>query len=215
MSEILFVVCGLVPVSIACFAIFPNLRRCSSRGKTSFSSEDLKPRMEAYASLSNRDVTGPKDDDKIILNAEAHQILLGTLKKVEAKSATLASVVVFALGFSLASIVAIMVAGSGAGTVPPATATPQNLLLFAFSVSAFIMLLPLCWSLKGIRQIDQHDFVKLKESDPNVRASAMQDALMEDLLKKERMFRQSQSVVMGNTSFVVIVVCVAALTTLF
>ncbi|TMV90300.1 hypothetical protein FGG78_12955 [Thioclava sp. BHET1] len=171
----------------------------------------LKHRLVAYSSLSNEEVCGDENGHGAFLDGNAHAILLGTLKKVETKSATLASIIVFILGFSLASVVAILVAVVALDSKSAKTYELLRPILASVSFAGLVSLLPLYWSLAGIKQIDQHDFLMLSSAS---REREMQKALMRDLLKKESRFRFSTWLVFGISAFVIIVVFSTAMKTL-
>ncbi|MCW3782768.1 hypothetical protein [Defluviimonas salinarum] len=140
--------------------------------------------MVAYASLSAGNVKGSEHGSGAILDKDAHGILLGTLKKVESKNANLATIIALILGFSLNATMSQSV----------------QYLKVAGAVGSFVMLMPLYFSLAGMRQIDQHDFLNLPNMD---RERVMQRELMRDLLNKERMFRMARALVLGISLFLV------------
>ncbi|MGB3147407.1 MAG: hypothetical protein WBA91_06570 [Paracoccaceae bacterium] len=142
--------------------------------------------MVAYAKLSAGSVTGSEHGSGAFLDGEAHKILLGTLKKIESKNASLATIIALIMGFSLNASVG----------------QSSHVLQVAGAIGSLAMLMPLYFSLAGMRQVDQHDFTLISKPD---RERSMQIELMRDLLLKEQMFRFAKSLVFGISVFLVVV----------
>ena len=150
-------------------------------------------RMAAYSNLKSPNLSEKATPiNGFYLTSGAHEVLLGTLKKVEAKSAALTSVIVFSLTIFIGSIVA-----SG-------TYDNFDRLL---AILATCLILPLIFSFRGIYQLDQSDFRKTTDydSDPKRVSKALQGKLMDDLISKERSFRFSRKVTMFSISILLLI----------
>lgn len=155
-----------------------------------------KHRMEAYAALKPG-----KDEDRVPPNMErtsrlAHEVLLGTLKKVEAKSASL--LVVWTLFVSSLFVVI---------TTLPAAEAHLRALLIAFVLFCLptIILLTKCF-----KQLDFMDLPVGEKTFP----STLQSYLFFDLTEKERLYRfaQRMTVVTAWLSASLLIVWIEALT---
>lgn len=131
----------------------------------------LRKRLAAYDLMKSGKRLSPWDSDEELLPVRQHEVLLGILKKVEAKNASLFS----ALTFVSAATVAV----SGLDAFDEHKGVLAALFLFT---------LPCLWaSLRGMRQVDQKD-MPAKPSSSRERAVVMQRMLMDDLLQKEAAF---------------------------
>jgi hypothetical protein len=128
------------------------------------------PRLEAYANLSGLD----KADTAGILSSGAHQVLLGALKKVEAKAASL--LVVLALTLTLS--VTVAVAASEADE-------RIKLLLLA---TVYLHPLPIISVLLCFKQLDN---LEIREG---LLEKQLQSDLLESLNEKELRFRFASDV---------------------
>lgn len=139
---------------------------------------NLERRLEGYAYLSGG-----------YARPEKHAILLGTLKKVEQKAASLAAVVVFLA-------IAVVTVGASDMKTPRISAWYYALLMPL--VPVFIALVV------GFKQVDGHDLPDSAEQGSWANdATLLHDALKRDLLNKEIAFRfawrttQAYSIVVG------------------
>ena len=102
-----------------------------------------------------------------LLTSMEHEVLLGTLKKVEAKNAALFQAFTFIAAGNLALI-----------------SSESYAQIREYLVSILVLSLPFFWaSLQGMKQVDQLDMPTT--SDSEALAKEMQDALKRDLLVKE------------------------------
>lgn len=154
------------------------LRHLRSSFKASLSDGSLRSRLEAYSILkvseTPKRVAKPESE---MLEQGAHDVLLGTLKKIETKSAVLTTIIVFALGIMINAAYSDGDSYDGYG-------------LLAVALAAHLVF-PLYFSFVGIRQLDQRHFEPLRSQDEEKVAVLLQRALMGDLLQKERAFRFS------------------------
>jgi hypothetical protein len=137
----------------------------------------LIQRLEGYALLKGVSCEGvPQNgDQKRPLTSTGHEVLLGTLKKIEAKNVAL---------ISLAAILVALIA------LISTLNKSINFQLFLVVV-AILMVVPVWQLFRGIRQIDQHDFEICCRDEVAIRCISvqLQLALIDDLLCKERAFR--------------------------
>jgi len=149
----------------------------------------IKQRMEAYSRLKGKLETEPHCElchiklksekcNSYELTPGAHEVLLGTLKKIESKNAILLTILLFSL--SLFS-----------GAVLSANLNEEGVKNMAYLVMA-LLILPLLCSFRGIRQIDQSDFPCKGISDQARDSKRLQSELMGDLISKERAFKFSE-----------------------
>ncbi|MGY6412200.1 MAG: hypothetical protein ACXIUV_14400 [Alkalilacustris sp.] len=157
--------------------------------------QQVVQRCEHYAALNcgkgfykDADTRQPRDRADMppcvpLMSDPGHLILLGILKKIEAKNAalaTIAAVVVAFLGFFLTGLMA--------DSIPSWPGMPPAIFLaLAFGL---ILTTPLFQLFVGNRHIDQKDFSRITEDancDLAIRARMQRD-LIDDLLNKERAF---------------------------
>jgi hypothetical protein len=143
----------------------------------------LKCRLSGYAVLKSADSQecGP---DAVHLPACQHEVLLGTLKKVETKNAAL--IQAWAL-FLTATV------GLAAVSLSNVDASESGYFRLVLLTLVFLALPFLFAALRGMKQLDQYSFRRLRcggslEGQLPVR---MQDGLLQDLLVKEACFRFS------------------------
>ncbi|MPL71191.1 hypothetical protein SDC9_16964 [bioreactor metagenome] len=148
--------------------------------------ESLIQRLEAYALLKAATTCEPDGEGHYQLTAGGHEVLLGTLKKIEAKSAVLSTILVFAIGAFLAY-------GFSGGD------DHVSKKMFAAGVIV-LLLLPLGFSFVGIRHLDVVTISDAGELSGQCLASRLQTDLVKDLSLKEYGFRFSL-----NASGVVII----------
>lgn len=129
-----------------------------------------------------------------ILSRNQHRILLGILKKTEAKSATIATLVIFAL----AAIVTILTSDTKLGIAPAS----------ALYFTAGILALLLISSVDAAGHLGQRDYNRLaKKTSQPIRGRELQKQLMRDAIKKEERYSASWWLMLfaaigGATSFV-------------
>jgi len=144
--------------------------------------EDFRRRMGAYAELKKGNETEASCQCKKetscpgVLPPAAHEVLLGTLKKVEQKSAVNTTILVFALTISLVILLQ--------PTLPSLPPQVKNLVLTFVS----LLILPTFLAFRGTYQLDQLDFPGCSNNGFCLK-KRMQDDLIKDLLEKERAFR--------------------------
>ncbi|MBK5928069.1 hypothetical protein [Rhodobaculum claviforme] len=117
------------------------------------------------------------------LSGPGHAILLGILKKIEAKNATLAT-----LGAIVVAFLGLFLTGPvGDSLVVAAGNSSVGYLTLAFGA---ILVLPGGQLFVGIRQLDQKDFGAMADDPGRAMATRarMQWDLIDDLLRKERAF---------------------------
>ena len=128
----------------------------------------LRLRLRGYAKLTA--VSGGQGglSDFGYLSKDPHEILLGTLKKVEQKNAVLVTIIVFALSVMAGSLLA------------PGDYTKYDYVITVFVAS---LIPPLFFSFQGIRQLDQRNFRHLQvKASEEIAAKLLQDALVSDLM---------------------------------
>lgn len=178
---------GVVPIAalIGLLCEFILLITLRNVGTLVGNEEGLRSRLDGYARLKmdKEDQKDPKGVEGC-LSPSAHEVLLGTIKKVEAKSSALSTVIIFALATFTA-----VVFGGGCSE-PEKCSACDNYGLIAASAAA-LLVLPLYFSLVGMRHLD----LICNRSGSNdacyLEPYEMQKALMEDLLKKEKGYRFS------------------------
>ncbi len=144
-------------------------------------------RMEAYANLKRGGVdrtAGPFASAR--LSADGFAVLLGTLKKIEQKSATLVAILIFLISALLTVVLGVELKPNGA-------IEESDLFRIAMSSFALLLIFPLLHAFVGIRQIDQRDYASIKCCRPE---NSMEKQLIEDLLRKERAFDFSRRAVL-------------------
>jgi hypothetical protein len=112
------------------------------------------------------------------LSPEAHEILLGVLKKVEAKSAVLLTVVIFLL----------------AGLLPEGSEFSEKgvLTFFIYWASIGFLVGPLWSAIHGAGHLGQPHYAKMSKKVARIiRPKEMQRCLILDLVSKEYSFRAS------------------------
>jgi hypothetical protein len=143
----------------------------------------VKMRMEAYAFLKPKVHDACKDeiisidvDDCTNLSVGGHEVLLGTLKKVEQKNGVLVTVIVFLLAVLLASHF---------------SRSPENEPNFSLVITLASLFFPTWWAFRGIVQVDQKDFWTLVGTHKitSVAGKFLQRELIRDLMAKECAFR--------------------------
>ncbi len=135
-------------------------------------------RMKAYGHLDHtkrRNCSGASCDDACCLTDEGYAALLGTLKKVEQKNASLVTVLVFAHAAFLSGLFA-------SGGLP----AKDQLMLIASA----LLLLPLAGAIFGMKQLDSWD---IGFSSTRMHQEQIKEELKRDMLKslsiKELLFR--------------------------
>jgi hypothetical protein len=147
--------------------------------------EGLRMRLHHYAAMKEGHSATKKEDSRCNLPAptngalhpKEHAILLGILKKVEAKNAALMRM----WTFISAALLSIIFVERG-----------ELEWLAMFLCGLLLLCLPfLVATLVGVRQIDQIDFWRLTNAGLRDEAlcTRMQEALMQDVLCKESLFR--------------------------
>lgn len=146
----------------------------SPSGRDQISLAEIEQRMRLYAIL--------KEPSRKNVESIEHEVLLGMLKKIEGKNASLAVVLVFLSGG------VITASGSNMGDLVMVMAAPLLLLLLPLLISALL----------GMRHVGDGHFLKLSKrlslegvgsSDFKAFAEEMQKNLMYDLYMKERVFQ--------------------------
>ena len=118
-----------------------------------------------------------------LLSAGRHEVLLGTLKKFEQKSATLTTVLVFALAFFL-SVAYEDGEWGGYGSLA---------VLFAS-----VMIAPTYFAFGAMRQLDTWDCRREIVPDSLTLPRFLQRSLIRDLIRKERAFWFAKASVQGG-----------------
>ena len=152
----------------------------------------LRDRLEGYARLKSPDA---KSDE---IAAISHEVLLGTLKKVEGKSAVLTTILVFAIGIFINAAY-----GGSCGTEAACRYDAYGLLAAG---AAALLVLPLYFAFLGIYHLDLYDMSHLCEGRRDELVDTLRRGLMQDLLNKERGYRFSR-----NVTAAVLLIFVAAL----
>ena len=134
----------------------------------------IRLRMAAYAELKPALNTKNLTKRRAILSADQHEVLLGTLKKVEHKNAILVTVTIFALSVLVAAQI-----GVGVSTQ----------MKDVFTIFTFSFILPLCRAFSGFVQLDQRNFRRLEVTTVSTAAWNLQRSLLIDLMRKEFAFR--------------------------
>ncbi|CUH83513.1 hypothetical protein [Thalassovita mediterranea] len=171
--------------------------RYSCGGKVALNVTALKERVETYAALKKGKGTLSEDhtvDNSELLSAGGHEVLLGTLKKVETKSAALSTIIVFAMGAFLTVVFSdsgAVACSSGSNSCEPNGYDAYGLLTV---VAALNLLAPLYHAFVGIGHLDTFDSRVGVDQGKALGAKEMQLNLMSDLLKKERGYRFSKLV---------------------
>ncbi|MGR3632205.1 MAG: hypothetical protein ACU0A8_08835 [Limimaricola soesokkakensis] len=138
----------------------------------------LRDRLEAYAQMKGEGFQefGPG----LMLTTGQHEVLLGILKKVEAKNAALTTFWVFGLG----SLLSFSVSNGTILNRNPGFAISLSVLFFPFLVA----------SIAGMKQLDQFHLWRLRSDKlqgGEGLSMRMQMALMLDLRSKELLYRAS------------------------
>jgi hypothetical protein len=151
------------------------------------SDQRLKERMLGYAKLKAKCACQIESCPNSLLPYCAHEVLLGTLKKVETKSATMTTILVFALS---AFVAIAFQDGSYScyGSV--------------IVIVASLLILPLFFAFSGIRQLDSINIANTPAEDLPQR---LQSDLLRDLRKKERGFRFSRISLLYTILFLVLI----------
>jgi hypothetical protein len=144
-------------------------------GSRSVRGVSLEERLKGYASLS---AGGPKICEPSA--SEVHQILLGTLKKVEFKNSILLTVLIFLEAAALAA------------WSDQSFREPESVQMSAMLLAAFGLFPSLIAGLLGIRQLDTQDLRGRGISNHFELQEQLRSDLMADLERKERLFRFSQ-----------------------
>jgi hypothetical protein len=132
----------------------------------------VKPRLWAYATMK-----GAKRDyaNAASLHPAEHEILLGVLKKVEAKNSTLLTAWVFV----------------GAALLAAVSMETRTLMLEIYAGMTLVLIPFVLSSLCGVRQLDQEEFAKFSTNSHAAWVIDGQRALILDMLQKEALFRFS------------------------
>ncbi|OUS04365.1 hypothetical protein A9Q96_15570 [Rhodobacterales bacterium 52_120_T64] len=141
--------------------------------------EQIIDRMTAYADLKSNncdDKCAHKMNGSKLMSSGAHEVLLGTLKKVEAKNSALIAIIVFAVAILMGSILS---------DKPDLDDGLKKLMV----VFVTLLILPTLASFRGIRQIDQIDFPCRGIADEQNSKVRLETHLLRDLIGKERAFR--------------------------
>lgn len=141
-------------------------------GMRSLTSPTTEERLRAYAALSNGGPVFREPAPK-----EVHQILLGTLKKVELKNSVLLTVLIF-----------LEAAAFGAWGVSQFK-YPSSPEVAALLLAAFALFPSLLAGLRGIRQLDTFDLRGRGTLSQFELQRVLRGDMMQDLEKKERLFR--------------------------
>ncbi|MFC0340915.1 hypothetical protein [Paracoccus niistensis] len=141
--------------------------------------ELLRMRLSGYVRAKGTMQVSSSLSSFVPLTPAEHEILLGTLKKVEAKNAAMVAVHTFFAGFLFSSL------SGEAGT-------PRTMLYSIFLAFEIIFLAA---AVVGVRQLDNYSLRKVLRKfggkrDFDVQLKLQQD-LMDDLLVKERLHRFS------------------------
>jgi hypothetical protein len=152
---------------------------------------DVKLRMEGYASLKPPSEckkcstsTGVRPSGCALLSPLEHEVLLGTLKKVEQKNGILLTILIFSLTLLLGPLLESY--PNDKTNVLPVVNDGANYILIVF-VASFVA--PLFVAFAGIVQLDQWNFRLLSvKYCKQTSAENLQDALISDLMRKERAF---------------------------
>jgi len=153
----------------------------------------LRKRMCAYALLKENTCNSqPKCCDR--LSPLAHEVLLGTLKKVEQKS----------LGLNVFLVLALTVGANVALNHKFGGNDIERLVLLLLTA----LLLPLFSSFRGLVQIDQADFIDKGDNQKEIEpaADSLQRQLLDDLMGKEQAFRFSLNTTKWSVSIFFFVV---------
>jgi hypothetical protein len=141
--------------------------------------EKVCSRMEAYALLKRGSDICDVAENRC-LSSGAHEVLLGTLKKVEQKSSVLTAIIVFSFGIFTSAVYD--------------DAESYDMYGWLALTLGVGLCLPLFFSFIGIRQIDQTNFQYESGCERPQIATALQEALIVDLVSKERAFHFSRHV---------------------
>ena len=186
-----------VAAYVLMFVVYQVIKR--EMGMPHFAQEPdfgaLNRRIEYYASLKGAPVASTENASR--LDEVAHEVLLGTLKKVEAKNASLTTLWVFLITSML------LLATSEALKEVAYIKELMSALIFV----AFPFLLS---SLAGMKQLDQIDANRILTSTCSARDAAlrMQNQLKRSLIAKETDFRFSYCGAAGLV-FILMLFCVA------
>lgn len=166
--------------------------------------KSLIERMESYALLKGGGNTYSPD---FLLTPSGHEVLLGTLKKVEQKNAVLVGFLVFFF-----TIFATVVFSDSSGGDGPAAKTGSHYDVYGLFtvVLAVALLLPLYLAFQGIKQIDQSNYWDQMYMSRRCAARQLQRSLMEDLLRKEKGFHFSRNVTFFSLFFYIAVLALDA-----
>ena len=122
--------------------------------------------------------THPHKPTLNVLSCNQHRILLGILKKTEAKSATVATIVIFAL----AAIVTILTSEIRLDKAP------ASALYFTAGILALLLIL----SVDAAGHLGQRDYNRLtKKVSQSIRGRELQKQLVRDAIKKEEQYSAS------------------------
>lgn len=151
----------------------------------------LRRRLAGYAEVALKPNGKPKTHG--LLPVAEHQILLGTLKKVELKATSLAAILVF---------IAIALVTVGA----------NDLKRVETGLRFYCMLLPLLPMFVALTfDFFQKDNLSFDPADKRSDAKQLQDALMQDLLRKEHCFRFALTCTIAYTGIGFFVMLLAVL----
>ncbi|MBY6090749.1 hypothetical protein [Maritimibacter alkaliphilus] len=115
-----------------------------------------------------------------LLSAGAHEVLLGTLKKVENKSSVLAALIVFAI-----SVFGNIAFSTDHNASELFSQFGRSLALWA----VFLLIIPLLAAFRGLRHLETAH--SLRKPDSDSMEKHLQESLMSDLIVKEALFRLS------------------------
>jgi len=199
MKEYLSLLCLFLGLIFSSGLVVYHIRkaRCALKEKSSF--KLLVDRLNNYSLLKGGQCSGencvlnlearncgiarefPYPPARPILAPPSHEVLLGVLKKIEAKSAALAGVIIFLLASMLA----------GGYDIASSTSSPQYMRLLFWFTTGFLVG-PLVSVIDGAGHLGQPHYVKKsKKVATHIRAREMQKWLMVDLVVKEYAFRQT------------------------
>lgn len=148
---------------------------------------DVRTRLNAYARLKPRVQPASaryRSHSASLLSAGAHEVLLGTLKKVEAKNASLATILVFVASI-FANPVVVFTKHDGLSEF-------QGLFFkFALIPMGPLVAVLIAASVWGMRQIDNSAFYHLwdRRTFSGPITEKLQSDLIDDLIFKERLFK--------------------------
>lgn len=198
--------CLIVIIVFAAEIGWLAMASCSRILSCNRTQENLVNRLEAYACLKQERRSGAPCNrayyaSEYALLPGGHEVLLGTLKKIESKSAVLSAILVFAIG-------AFLTYGFAGGD------DDENIRKSFASGVTFLLLFPLWFSFVGIRHLDSRSISDIGSEPRKKLALRLQTDLMKDLLLKEYGFRFSLNASGVVIIFAIFVIVLDAVTNL-